>query len=110
VRLVSGLPVIYVVLDLGTFDEFCGQSFVTFVTLHLLKESDFWTQYDNLPYTIHMFIRSPCPARRASLFHTTSFSQFLLLSPSALVSDVTQYSCLSALALEYWIQILHTTA
>jgi hypothetical protein len=77
------------VLDVGTFDEFCGQSFVTFVTLHLLMESNFWTQYDNL--------LSTC-------------SLDLLVQPIALVSYVTPYSCLSALALEYWIQILHTTA
>ena len=85
--LVSGLPVVYVVLDVGTSDEFCGQSFVTFVTLHLLKKTNFWTHCDNLPNTIHMFIRSSCPARRVSLLHTTSFSQFRPLSPSALVSD-----------------------
>lgn len=104
--LVSGLPVVYVLLDVGTFDAFCGLSFVTFVTLHLLKKSNFWTQCDdNLPNTIHIFIRSSFPARRVSVFHTASFSQFLLLSPSALVSDVTPYLCLSALALDCWIQI-----
>jgi hypothetical protein len=73
------------VLDVGSFEEFCGQPFAASVSLHLLGRSLLRTPYKSLPNTTHIFIRSPRQPSRMSFFHTASLHKLLEPSHNALV-------------------------
>jgi hypothetical protein len=53
---VSGLPVIHIVSNIGSDEEFYGESFVKTVTYACLGDSVLSTYYDSLLNVIYVFI------------------------------------------------------